>query len=1152
MPKTAVYQITEIIYQGSKTTLYRGLRRLDQTPVLIKALNASDPPISDIEKLKHEFKITQILTQKNTFSGILKSYNLEQSLELAQGQNRMALVLEDFGGEPLLQFSPPSKKTQGLGAKEFLSIAIQLAKTLERLHQYQIIHKAIAPHNILINPQTGEVKLTHFAIASQLPQDILTLQQSDSLESHVAYLSPEQVGSLHHVVDYRTDFYSLGVTFYELLTGCLPYVAEDPLELVQSHLTKQPLPPHLISRLCSKAVSEMMIKLISMNPDDRYQSAWDITADLETGWRQLESTAQIEPCPQFFPRIARIDPPRSLPKSSTGLLADDLDLVAILKASQAIAGEIILDQLLRKLIAIAIENAGATKGFLILLQEGELRLEVAGTRQDDTVNISLSSLPLEVVLPAAIVQHVAATGLDIVLADAAREGLFSTDPFVKQHNLRSVLCLPILYQTDLLGLLYLENPLRIGAFTSHCLEMLKLLSAQAAVSIENARFYQSLEHKVEERTAQLAQANAALQESEAELRGLFAAMDDVILVFDQQGCCLKVAPTASSSFYIPAQEQIGKTVHEVLPKALADFQLDAIQQALATQETLNVEYDLIIHGHKKYSLARVAPLSENTVLWVSRDVTDRKQIEEALRLSEIKYRNLFENSQVGMGQTRLADGLILDANQRCAEILGFSTAADLIGQKLTSDFYCNPDDRQQLLVELAQNDEVRDFELKLRRPDGSIFWSLLSLKLNAEESCLEFIVADISDRRRAEIAQQEQLHLLQVIIDAMPLSIFYKDTQGIYLGCNKAFLELRGMTSEQIVGKSVYETAPPHMAEVYAETDQAVFDSRGIQTYESSVAYADGSQHDVICYKAAFLNRAGDLDGLVGAILDITDRKRAETALQVSLDQLAIAHEEIQLLNQRLETENLRLSAEVFVARRLQQMILPKAREIEKIEELEIAGFMEPTNEVGGDYYDVLYYDNAVKICIGDVTGHGLESGVLMIMVQTTVRTLLVNHEIDPRRFFNAINQVIYENAQRINSDKTLSLVLLDYQAGCVKISGQHEEVLVVRSGGQIERIDTINLGFFIGLVPDISDLIEQVEVQLQPGDGIVLYTDGVTEAENSRQEYYGLERLCRVVSQSWQRSAAQIREAAVEDVRSHVGQHRVYDDITLLVLKQR
>jgi serine phosphatase RsbU (regulator of sigma subunit) len=110
----------------------------------------------------------------------------------------------------------------------------------------------------------------------------------------------------------------------------------------------------------------------------------------------------------------------------------------------------------------------------------------------------------------------------------------------------------------------------------------------------------------------------------------------------------------------------------------------------------------------------------------------------------------------------------------------------------------------------------------------------------------------------------------------------------------------------------------------------------------------------------------------------------------------------------------------------------------------------------------------------------------------------------------------------------------------------------VVRSSGQIERIDTIDLGFLIGIVPDISDFVGQAEVQLQPGDGIVLYTDGVTEAENSRQEYYGLERLCRVVRQSWQRSAAQIRQAVVEDVRSHVGQHRVYDDITLLILKQR
>lgn len=254
----------------------------------------------------------------------------------------------------------------------------------------------------------------------------------------------------------------------------------------------------------------------------------------------------------------------------------------------------------------------------------------------------------------------------------------------------------------------------------------------------------------------------------------------------------------------------------------------------------------------------------------------------------------------------------------------------------------------------------------------------------------------------------------------------------------------------------------------------------------------------------------------------------------------------------QLAAENLRMSTELAITRQIQQMILPKSEELRQIPGLDIAGFMEPADEVGGDYYDVVPHNGKVKIGIGDVTGHGLESGVLMIMVQTAVRTLLANNETDPRRFLNTINQVIYDNVQRMNSNKNLSLVLLDYQAGHVKLSGQHEMILVVRSNGQIERIDTTDLGFFLGLLPDISEFIAQAEVQLQPGDGVILYTDGITEAENEFQEYYSLERLCQVVSQNWRRSAGEIRQAIVADVQAHIGEHKVYDDITLLVLKQK
>jgi len=245
------------------------------------------------------------------------------------------------------------------------------------------------------------------------------------------------------------------------------------------------------------------------------------------------------------------------------------------------------------------------------------------------------------------------------------------------------------------------------------------------------------------------------------------------------------------------------------------------------------------------------------------------------------------------------------------------------------------------------------------------------------------------------------------------------------------------------------------------------------------------------------------------------------------------------------------MGAELDVARQLQQMILPKPDELSQIPDLDIDGFMEVAAEVGGDYYDVIEQPGRVTIGIGDVTGHGLESGVLMIMAQTAVRTLIAAKERNPAKFLGAVNQVIYQNAQRMSPGKSLTLALLDCQDGQLQITGQHEEVLVVRNG-RVERIDTIDLGFPIGMIDNVDDFISQTQILLNSGDSVVLYTDGITEAENDRRELYGMEQLIRVIEAHWQQTAIAIREAVIADVHEHIGQHPIYDDITLVVLKKK
>ena len=290
----------------------------------------------------------------------------------------------------------------------------------------------------------------------------------------------------------------------------------------------------------------------------------------------------------------------------------------------------------------------------------------------------------------------------------------------------------------------------------------------------------------------------------------------------------------------------------------------------------------------------------------------------------------------------------------------------------------------------------------------------------------------------------------------------------------------------------------------------------------------------------------------VGGVDYITKPFQAEEVLarvetHLKLHQL---QQQLEEQNKIIKAENLRMRAELEVTRRLQQLILPNKQELEQFTGLEIAGFMEPAEQVGGDYYDVLPYNGHIIFGIGDVTGHGLESGMLMLMVQMAVRTLLKSDISNPSTLLTLINNALYENVNRMNCEKTLTLFLADYYKGVLTISGQHEEVIVVRKG-DVERIDTVDLGFPLGLEPDVKPFMTEKEVPLNPGDVVILYTDGVTEAENTEGQRYEIGRLCEIARLNWQCSVEEIKQTIVEDVRQYIGKQKVFDDITLLVFKQ-
>ncbi len=277
------YRFGEQIYLGTRTQVYRGFRDSDSLPVVIKLPLSEYPSFAEILQIRNQYAIGKNLEDP----GIVRPIALERY------RNGFALVMEDFGGISLKEYTA----SRTLSLAEFFKIALSLVKTLEALIRNRVIHKDIKPQNILINPQTEKIKLIDFSISSLLPRENQPFQNPSALEGTLAYMSPEQTGRMNRGIDYRTDFYSLGVTFYELLTGQLPFQSDDPMELVHCHIAKNPAPAIARNPAIPQAVNDILIKLMAKNPEDRYQSCLGLRSDLESCWQQWENSGRITPFP---------------------------------------------------------------------------------------------------------------------------------------------------------------------------------------------------------------------------------------------------------------------------------------------------------------------------------------------------------------------------------------------------------------------------------------------------------------------------------------------------------------------------------------------------------------------------------------------------------------------------------------------------------------------------------------------------------------------------------------------------------------------------------------------------------------------------------------------------------------------------------------
>ncbi|MCK4345887.1 MAG: serine/threonine protein kinase, partial [Bacteroidales bacterium] len=242
------YQTKEKLYESNNSYVYRSYHEENKRSVIIKILKGEYPSPERIARFKREYEIFRDLK----LDGVVKTYNLEKY------NNSFAIIMEDFGAESLEKILEKRK----LNLNEFLDLAIKVSEILGEIHQANIIHKDINPSNIVWNPETNQLKIIDFGISTVLLREIAAVHNPNVLEGTLAYISPEQTGRMNRMLDYRTDLYSLGVTFYEMLANQLPFPTKDAMELVHCHIAKEPIPPHHV-KISSLAGDQMGIEILS-------------------------------------------------------------------------------------------------------------------------------------------------------------------------------------------------------------------------------------------------------------------------------------------------------------------------------------------------------------------------------------------------------------------------------------------------------------------------------------------------------------------------------------------------------------------------------------------------------------------------------------------------------------------------------------------------------------------------------------------------------------------------------------------------------------------------------------------------------------------------------------------------------------------------
>ncbi|MBF0275009.1 MAG: AAA family ATPase [Nitrospinae bacterium] len=282
------YSVQKKIFENLNSSIFRALRVKDGLKVVVKLLNEEYPTPQELGRFQLEYETACLLDME----GVPHICSLEKY------RNSLAIVMEDCGGDSLKNLLSDG----AMPLAEFYDVALKIVNALQQIHSHLIIHKDLNPSNIIYNPDSGVVQIIDFGIASLLSREEPEIKDFNKLEGNLKYISPEQTGRMNRSINYHSDFYSLGITFYELLTGELPFDSADPMEQVHMHIAKIAVPPHQINTLIPQPLSDIVMKLMEKNAEERYQSIYGLIHDLKKCSEEYKATGSVKPF-----KIAELD-----------------------------------------------------------------------------------------------------------------------------------------------------------------------------------------------------------------------------------------------------------------------------------------------------------------------------------------------------------------------------------------------------------------------------------------------------------------------------------------------------------------------------------------------------------------------------------------------------------------------------------------------------------------------------------------------------------------------------------------------------------------------------------------------------------------------------------------------------------------------------